>query len=169
MREETFATWWPALCERFNREPSTLLAAMYFDSLRERLSDEEFVAAASSIFESHRYWPSPRDFIQEAKGSAQADALEQWSRCQRQMRGASGVAAELDAAGQRAVELLGGMHRLRQTVLEQVQWVRKDFLALYQQVREVEERQGVPALQPATEEEYQLLSSVVPKLLEPGR
>jgi hypothetical protein len=161
--EEVFSAWWAVLCERFNRGPSQVLAAMYLDSLADRLTVEEFQEAATEIFERARYWPSPQDFVDAVEPDGRADAHDEWGTLLTVLRGSRG---QLSDTARRAVELMGGERLLRLSPETELKWLRKDFVALHQELAEAERRElGRRRLEPPMDA---LLTQVVPDLLGDG-
>jgi hypothetical protein len=125
-----FKSAWAILCERFDRQRSDTLMMAYYKVLAPQLSTSQFQAACARIFVDREFFPRPADFLAEVRPDPKADALEQWVQVHELMRG-FGDRHALDPAATRAVAMLGGMSKLRNTPLDSVQWVRRDFLQLY--------------------------------------
>lgn len=143
----TFKRAWALLCERFNREPSDVMTQMYYRTLSARMSTEEFQHAAQRIFNEREFWPKPADFYTEAdRGDPEATALEQWEVVHSIMRGFGGE-ERLTAEGKRVVAMLGGERKLRNTKLDEVQFVRRDFLKLYGDAQAIAQRETRPLIQ----------------------
>lgn len=135
---EVFDDAWALLCERFNREPSRALAVAYYKILSPQMDSEEFRAAANRIFRGHEFFPRPDDFL-EAE-DADTRALTAWEQVHRLMQGFA-TAEQLDPEARRAVRLLGGERKLRNTPLDAVQYVRRDFLKLYGEAAVIAQRE----------------------------
>ena len=59
-----FVKHFPILQERFGKEFSKPTLDMWYASLRERLSNEEFIAAISHAFAEDDFFPSPKRLIE---------------------------------------------------------------------------------------------------------
>jgi hypothetical protein len=126
--EKVFRDSWALLCERFGKEPSLPLMTAYYKAISPQLSTAQFEAACDRIFMEREFFPRPADFLAEVRPDPKADALEQWEQVQELMRGET---ADLDPTAKRVVRALGGTAKLRNTSLDAVQYVRRDFMALY--------------------------------------
>ena len=132
--QDVFNIEWAVICERHNRDPSQVLAARYYQSLSPRMTTEEFRAAARVVFEEREFFPRPVDFIDAIRPSVEAEALEQWELCERVMAGSKEAFMHMSPAGRRTVDLLGGTDRLHNTRLNDVQFVRRDFMKVKSRV-----------------------------------
>jgi len=159
---DVFADEWALLCERFNREASGRLAEAYYDALSAVLTTGQFIAAAKSLFILSEFFPTPQAFIQAGGIDPQADALDQWELCERVMAGEHHIAGRMNEAGKRVLLLLGGPRHLGLTALDQVGWVRKEFLALYHEVASGQERAGIAGPE-VTPESRRLVGEVMAK------
>ena len=68
------------LHERFGRTPSEHVIARYYDTLKDRLTTEEFEQAARYVFDQDAFWPAPARFIELAQGNPRDDADREWVR-----------------------------------------------------------------------------------------
>ena len=132
INETVFATAWSLICERFNRDASNALSEQYYDLISERMDTASFRQAASRVIAENEFFPRPADFWEAPD---ETTALDQWELCQRVMEGES-VLDRMSPEGKRVVALLGGPGRLRNTPLDSVPFVRRDFLAFYHDVGE---------------------------------
>jgi hypothetical protein len=146
--QTTFKNEWAILCERFGRKYSPVMAARYFRSLSPRMDTDSFVAACSKLFASSEFFPSPDAFVDAVGAGAESSGLDQWELCERVAEGEGGILERMDAAGQRAVRLLGGQDRLRNTPLESLPFVRKEFLSLYRETVQGEPEKLLPEVTP---------------------
>lgn len=133
--QEIFKREWRVLCERWNRKPSVQLTARYFQAITEHLDTEAFLWACRVLFAKNEFFPTPDQFIQAVRQPADAAALNQWDLCLRVMEGED-VLSRMTPEGQRTVALFGGVKQLRNTPLESVPFVRRDFLAHFREVSE---------------------------------
>ena len=104
------------LADRFGRDVSPETIGRYYDTLRERVSTDEFEVAARFVFDNDSFWPSPARFAEVARGNAREDAEREWVRllgsCSRGDRNVllspEGAAAMRAAGGWNAVAYAGG-------------------------------------------------------------
>jgi hypothetical protein len=123
-----FKSAWAILCERFDRQRSDTLMMAYYKVLAPQLSTSQFQAACARIFVDREFFPRPADFLAEVRPDPRLAATTQWEAVQELMRGET---ADLDPTAKRVVRALGGTAKLRNTSLDAVQYVRRDFMALY--------------------------------------
>lgn len=161
--EKVFRDAWALLCDRFGRQPSTPLMLAYYKTLNDRMTTAQFKASAQRIFVEREFFPRPADFLGD---DTKASALEQWEQVQDLMRG-FGNREALNAESKRVVLMLGGESKLRSTPLDAMQYVRRDFLALYGDAAEVAQREAGGRIE-ATREGRQIAESLVPRLLSDG-
>ena len=108
------------LHDRFGRTPNEHVIARYYDTLRDRLTTQEFEQAARFVFDQDSFWPPPARFIELAQGNARDDAEREWralvDACQRGDRGIllspEGAAAMRAVGGWNAVAYCEGDHNL---------------------------------------------------------
>jgi hypothetical protein len=160
--ETVFKDTWALLCDRFNRAPSTPLMLAYHGTLKHRLTTEQFKAAAQKIFEEREFFPRPADFLEAGQPDLEAAALEQWEVVQDVMRGFGGH-DRLTEEARRVMSLLGGETKLRNTQLDSVQYVRRDFLQLYGDAVQVARREGGERIAP-TAESLRLTAQIMEQL-----
>ncbi len=126
--QDVFNIEWAVICERCNRDPSQVLAARYYQSLSPRMTTDEFRVAARVVFEECEFLPPVAAFIAAIRPSVEAEALEQWELCEHVMGGSKQALMRMSPTGRRTAQLLGGTDRLRNTKLDEIQFVRRDFL-----------------------------------------
>lgn len=68
------------LHERFGRQPSGPVIQRYYDTLGERLTTEEFEAAARFVFDNDQYWPAPMRFVDLVRGNDNENARFEWQK-----------------------------------------------------------------------------------------
>ena len=165
--QDVFNIEWAVICERCNRDPSQVLAARYYQSLSPRMTTDEFRVAARVVFEECEFLPPVAAFIEAIRPSVEADAMEQWELCEHVMSGSTTALERMSPAGRRTVGLLGGMDRLRNTRLNDVQFVRRDFMKLFGDAEEIHRREKQAEL-PAPAEASQIVGELVPGLIGNG-
>lgn len=141
--QEAFGDWWALLQDRFGQEKSKTVAAFYYRTLEGQLSVSELDEAMAKVAYANTYFPTPKEIVEavDVGLDLEAEATEQWDRCQSVMQGRISALEDMTPAGQKTVRLLGGPDRLRQTKLDEVKWVRKEFLRLYEHATEIHERE----------------------------
>jgi hypothetical protein len=140
IEQSVFKDTWAVLCERFNRDYSPAMATAYYQSLSARLDTEQFKAGVQRVFEQNEFFPKPADFFEVR--DIKAESLEQWELISDVMRGFTPIASPaLTEESRRVVRLLGGESKLRNTQLDEVQFVRRDFLQLYGDASEIADRE----------------------------
>ena len=162
--QDVFKIEWGILCERFNRQPSTALAARYYQSLAPRMTTEEFKEAARRVFDSCEFFPRPDDFFEQARGSTEAQAAAEWDICQWVMKGDLKALARMSDTGRRTIRLMGGVDALRNSKVDEAHYRRAEFLRLYPTADEVERRESGTALPAWTEEGARKLKEALPRL-----
>lgn len=77
----TFAAEMTILQNRFPgaRNMPKEVIARYLDFLGERLTTQEFVAAAREIFNQDTFWPSPARFVEAVQGNPKQMADDAWA------------------------------------------------------------------------------------------
>ena len=163
--QDVFNIEWAVICERCNRDPSQVLAARYYQSLSPRMTTDEFRVAARVVFEECEFLPPVAAFIAAIRPSVEAEALEQWERCEHVMGGSKQALMRMSPTGRRTVQLLGGIDRLRNTKLDELQFVRRDFLKLFGDAEEIHRRENQPTALPVSDQARKILASAVPALL----
>jgi hypothetical protein len=146
--ETVFKDAWVLLCERFNRAMSPAMLLAYYNSLSPRMSTDEFKRAAQHVFDNREFFPKPADFIEALKPDVHANALTQWEQVQLLM---SGERANLDPEAKRVVAMLGGEGHLRNSLVENIPFVRKEFLKLYGDAATIALREAGERIQPGAE------------------
>lgn len=157
--EKTFRDAWALLCDRFSKQPSTPLMLAYYKTLTERMDTQQFKLAAQRIFEEREFFPRPADFLEGARPDPVASALEQWEQVLDLMRG-FGNRERLTAESRRVVALLGGEQKLRNTDLDAIQYVRRDFMELYGDAVQVSQREAGGRIEP-TKESLRLTAEIM--------
>ncbi len=163
--QDVFNIEWAVICERCNRDPSQVLAARYYQALSPRMTTEEFRVAARVVFEEREFLPRPVDFIEAIRPSVEAEALVQWELCEQVMAGSTKALERMSPAGKRTVQLLGGTDRLRNTKLDEIPFVRRDFLKLFGDAEEIHRREAQPTALPVSDQAKGILAAAVPALL----
>jgi hypothetical protein len=148
INEATFQAAWVLLCERFNREPSDALMQAYYKVLSPAMSTAQFEAACQRIFVEREFFPRPADFLAEVRTDPAVEATAQWEQVHEMMRG---FPAQLSAESRRVVGMLGGETKLRNTPIDAIQYVRRDFLQLYGDVAALAQREQGDRIEPTRE------------------
>lgn len=135
-----FSKAWALLCERFGKQTSDILFVAYYDALTDRMSTEEFRAAAQRVFEEREFFPRPVDFLQAGRDT-RAEALAQWELAQSVIAGNRGYEV-LNAEARRVLLMLGGASELGRANLDQVPFIRREFFQLYGDAADIARREA---------------------------
>ena len=138
-----------ALCECFERDPSTALIEAYWIALQD-LGEPELRRGAMVCMRDLRFMPRPAD-IRKSAGlalSVPVKAAEAWSAARTLIAYGGGTLA--DPIASYVVECLGGWAVLgNRSAEENGTWTRKEFLRLYEEcylnpatVKSLESRPG---------------------------
>ena len=165
---EQFNRAWRMLCKRLRRDLDAEEAADYRAWLSERMDTDQFLEAARHLWATCKFFPEPTAFIEAIRPSVEAEALEQWELCGQVMAGSKEAFIHMSLTGKRTVRLLGGPDRLRNTKLDQVPFVRRDFLKLFGDAEEIYRREKQRTALPLSDKAKEILASAVP-LLSGGR
>lgn len=157
-----FRAAWVLLCERFNREASDLLMQAYYDDLSPEMDTESFKAACRHVFRHREFFPRPADFLEAGKPDVNAEALAQWETVQQVMSGNDEPYHSLNPEAKRVIKLIGGVGTLRNTDLDRIPFVRREFFELYGRAAEVARREA--KLLPYSTAETQRLAAGVKSL-----
>ena len=165
---EQFNRAWRMLCKRLRRDLDAEEAADYRAWLSERMDTDRFLEAVRHLWATCKFFPEPAAFVEAIRPSVEAEALEQWELCGQVMTGSREALMRMSPAGRRTVQLLGGMDQLRNTKLDEVQFVRRDFLKLFGDAEEIYRREKQRTALPLSDKAKEILASAVP-LLSGGR
>lgn len=116
----------------YKREFTPFVKQIWFKHLSERLSTEEFIAAVEQAIVSKQFMPSPQDLVEVVKGDAETNALTEWDLCVKAAaRGDREMLMGLSPAGQSALHLVGGLHKLGMATEEDLRWLKKEFISVW--------------------------------------
>lgn len=124
-----------ALFELYDKSPSVALAGMYKESLLSQLSMGEAVKAVELAFVSKGYgFPKPGDLIDLLRGKSGDRSVEAWRQLQMAVSRAGRYRSVLfhDSKITNAIEALGGWQKVCDWPEEDLKWLRKDFMSLYE-------------------------------------
>lgn len=139
-----FKNEWTVLCERFGREPSSLVAKRYYAWLKERLSTEQFVAGTRRIFAEREFFPRPVDFMPPG-GSVEVAATEAWEAVVPLLRNTRLGTGALSEPARRAVQVMGGLERIGASVGD-LPFRRREFMEFYRQFADAALRDSLPPM-----------------------
>jgi hypothetical protein len=126
----------------FNREIEDEFLMDYYEILSEELNDAEFEFACKKVFRHEKFFPTPQNFLDHAKGSLDYQALDAWE---------NKFSDELDESGKFALSSLGGKSAIARS--ENIEFMRKDFLSAYKAHKTAPPKAPKPALPQAPEPE----------------
>lgn len=150
IEEGVFRSEWAALCERFrltgDREPSQLMLRRYYEFLTERLTTQQFEAAARQLYATQTFFPRPQDFVEAALGSPRERASQEWPAFRRAIGGDREAREALSDEAHHAAALLGGWQALGRTSLSEMEWLRKRFLEVHESAQSMTEREAIEGI-----------------------
>jgi len=79
------------LHERFGRSPNKQVMHRYYETLRDRLTTEQFEHAARVVFDNDQFWPAPMRFVEVIQGDADENAANAWTMVLEYARTGAGV------------------------------------------------------------------------------
>jgi len=134
MDNKVFAEGFAGLCAVFNREPSKVLADIYFKMLSD-LSNEQFKKATENILKTSKYakLPSIAEIREAALGSTEDKAMQALTLAEDAMRrvGHYKTVVFPDKVIHMVVEALEGWEKCCLTPEDEWKWKRKEFISLY--------------------------------------
>ena len=151
---------WALLNERFGTTKSVELGAFYFQELAAQLDSQAIKAGVRKVLVSARFFPSPDEIMQAAGMSPEAAALSEWGLCQSLMEGSRTAYERMSETGRKMVRLLGGAAALRNSSIDSVPFIRKEWLKHYSDAQEIDAHER-KMLAPMTAEGRKLLSAAL--------
>lgn len=134
--EVKFAVGMALLADRFGREVSDYVARGYLKVLNAAgMTDQEWEAATEHVFRHGRFFPSPQELIEGARGSAEILAEQQWGELMRAFR--DNQKPVLSEVGKRAYENIGGYWTLSN---EPIQFSRMQFMKAFKACAQAQDR-----------------------------
>lgn len=162
--QDVFQIEWAILCERFNKEPSVVLASRYYQALSPEMTTEEFKAASVSVFRSREFFPRPDDFLEAVQGTAEEAAATDWELVERAMRGSTRALPLVSEAGRKALTLVGGLDVLRNMDIADIPFRRQEYFRLHPHAQQIAKREERLALPPMSDEAARLIRAAMPRL-----
>lgn len=135
LENKVFAEGFTGLCAVYEKEPSKILADIYYKMLSD-LSNEQFKMATENILKTNKYAkiPSIAEIRESAFGNLEDKALQALALVEDAMRrvGQYNTVVFPDKVIHMVVEALNGWERCCSMDTEnEWKWVRKEFIALY--------------------------------------
>lgn len=136
------------LADRFNRDVSEQVLALYFDMLSRELATNSFVAACRQVFYSATFFPSPAEIVAAVRGAPKDQAVLEWFELVEKHNRSERAA--LSPAGHYAYKAIGGHYAMQS---QDAGLLKRDFLEAYLAFNDKIIRDTLPALGVATPEE----------------
>lgn len=145
---QVFTEWMGELDEHFPGSRSERILRVYWRQISDKLTTEAFEAACVQILGENDFFPKWTDFVPErSEEEIKAEALEQWEVVRAAMSNSRDpLPEETTEETRRVVKLLGGLPKLGQTPLDEIQWVEKRFMEHYGTMAEKGEREQLPPM-----------------------
>ncbi|BAY28151.1 hypothetical protein NIES2100_79800 (plasmid) [Calothrix sp. NIES-2100] len=147
--EKIFVEQFKILAKHYKYEIHPTIAKIYYKYLSENFSNEEFlqvVEMALIQIPTRMGLPSAQELVDLMKGSRTAQGLLEWQAI-RQAAAANdpNMLAYLSKRAHIALSAIGGLETVALTETRKLEWVQKDFLAVYTQSGNVDARMLKPA------------------------
>lgn len=116
----------------YKREFTPFAQRAWYKHLSFRLTTDQFIQAIESAIISKQFMPTPSELIEMVCGNGDTQALTEWDLCVKAAaRGDKTILACLTPQGQSALHLIGGLHKLGQMQEDKIEWVKKEFVAIW--------------------------------------
>lgn len=154
MDREAFARVMGFFSDKIGRPLLPPTYDLYFETLSESLTTEEFLAGARIVFKTHQFntWPAPQQFVDAVRPPTAhgLDAAELFEKCLRivghhGMVNAVKAKAEIDALGEpvaRAFRAAGGFRDFVNVLETQVAFLRQRFVEAYEAATVAEDQKA---------------------------
>ena len=93
-------------------------------------TDTQFATAADAYMRVGKFFPRPADFIELIEGTSEANAHEAWATALLELRDSAN--AKFDAKTAKVIAALGGAEYLGQMSYRDLEFKKKDFIAIYE-------------------------------------
>lgn len=133
------------LASFYGRELNDAHIALYYRTVSERMTTEQFEHACDRVFVEERFFPVPAVLIEKVFG-ASSPAEISWARIVNAVDG--GAEAELSCRDAFALRSIGGLRHLREISLTDRQWVKKDYLSYWESATSVKSLPPAQVLNP---------------------
>jgi hypothetical protein len=132
----------------FNVELDDRQLDRYYQSLNAKLDTEQFLVSCEIVFETVKRYPGNfpivKDFVEAVYGTIEDQALKQWSLVAGKVQNPSSEDRyTLSALGKKALDDIGGIEQLRMGQVADMVWHEKRFIAAYNRVGRVSQRNDV--------------------------
>lgn len=126
------------------------VTALWKEYLDQRLSTGQFEAAVKLVLLESRFFPTAKELVEAVRGDAEVNALQEWDLCVKAAaRSDRSAIAKLSAQGQSALHLVGGLYKLGVATEEELNWIKKEFVAVWKS-----SRADVPSSPPSITSEF---------------
>lgn len=132
------------LCTIYNRETSRELDKIYWNCLKNKMTNEELDACLTLHLQnpiSGAFFPKPSDLIKHLKDNNKLKALEIWGlvtgdRHEKEL-------AKLDLVAEKAMRMIGGWGNFASVKIDELPFRARDFVEAYCLILEKSEREEV--------------------------
>lgn len=131
---EVFTEKWALLNERFGEDKPAEVRDLYYEQIDARLSEAEFVRGVKRVAYANRFFPSPKEIVDAARGGDERRRLahDDWLVIHGALlgpgRAEDGWTDDLSEAGRKALDLIGGVSAVKNVRKGRVNLLRKDFV-----------------------------------------
>ena len=149
INKELFSQQMASLLIWFDTEITNPHLELFYNSLSESLTEEEFLISCKIIFETtpkkyKGYFPCVKDFVTAARGDQKARALKLWVRLLANVRASKGNDFERNSTQviKDAIASVGGIQVIVNTPDQELKWIKKDFIDALLAFKQMETRQN---------------------------
>lgn len=152
---QVFSVGLTLLCTHYDRQLQPEVVRIWKEYLDSQLTTEQFQQAIRITILESRFFPTAKELIEAVKGSGEVQPLEEWDACLKaSARADNSMVANLSEQGKFALQSIGGLYKLGQTLEDELRWVKKEFVAAWKAWRPL----ASPALPPGSTQSRRQIS-----------
>lgn len=116
----------------YKREFTPFAQRAWYKHLSDRLTTDQFIQAIESAIISKQFMPTPEEIVEMICGTPENQAYQEWDLCLKAAsRNDKTMLNTLSPQGQSALHLIGGLYKLGQMQEDKLEWVKKEFVAIW--------------------------------------
>lgn len=148
INSKVFSDGLTLLCTHYDRQLQPEVIRIWKDHLDSQLTTDRFQQAIRITILESRFFPTAKELVEAVSGSGEVQALEEWNTCLKaSARADNSVVANLSKEGKFALQSIGGLSKLGQTLEDELRWTKKEFVTAWRAWRPPAD----PALPPASD------------------
>lgn len=132
INSKVFSDGLTLLCTHYNRQLQPEVIRIWKEYLDSQLTTEQFQQAIRITILESRFFPTAKDLVEGVSGSGEIQALQEWDTCLKaSARADNSMAVNLSEQGKFALQSIGGLYKLGQTLEDELHWTKKEFIAAW--------------------------------------